>query len=332
MTPVRWGILSTALIARQKIIPAIAKSGMLELCAIASRSLDSARAAATEFGIPKAYGSYEALLADPTIEAIYNPLPNDLHVPMTLAALKAGKHVLCEKPMAMKAADLGMLRPYAALLHIREAFMVRHHPQWAETRALVREGAIGELRYMQVPFSYFNDDPNNIRNRTEAGGGAAYDIGCYAITAGRWFFECSPERVIALVDRDPAFHTDRTTSALLDFGHGRQLAFSVCTLAARYQRVQLVGTKGRIEIEVPFNAPENAPTSYHLHGMGMPGAEPPRTFTVPVADQYQLQMEAFSRAVRFETPDASGLDDALANMRVIEALFASEKSGRFERP
>ena len=210
--------------------------------------------------------------------------------------------------------------------------MVRHHPQWAETRALVREGAIGELRYMQVPFSYFNADPNNIRNRPQAGGGAAYDIGCYAIAAGRWFFECNPDRVIALVDRDPAFHTDRTTSALLDFGHGRQLAFSVSTQSARYQRVQLVGTKGRIEIDVPFNAPESAPTSYQMHGMGGPGSEPPRTFTMPVADQYQLQMESFSRAVRSEAPDAAGLDDALANMRAIEALFVSEKSGRFERP
>lgn len=332
MTPVRWGILSTALIARQKIIPAMRKSGLLELSAIASRNEESAQALATELGIPKAYGSYEAMLADPGIEAVYNPLPNDLHVPMTLAALKAGKHVLCEKPMAMKAADLGILRPYASLLHIREAFMVRHHPQWAETRALVRDGEIGELRYMQVPFSYFNADPNNVRNRLDAGGGAAYDIGCYAITAGRWYFECNPERVIALVDRDPAFHTDRTTSALLDFGHGRQLAFSVSTQAARFQRLQLVGTKGRLEIDVPFNAPEGAPTSYHVHGPGGVGAPPPRTVTLPVADQYQLQMESFSRAVRSETPDASGLDDALANMRVIEALFASEKSGRFERP
>ncbi len=332
MTPVRWGILSTALIARQKIVPAMRKSGLCELAAIASRSLASAQAAATELGIPKAYGSYEALLADPAIEAIYNPLPNDLHVPMTLAALEAGKHVLCEKPMAIKAADLVVLRPYAGLLHIREAFMVRHHPQWAETRALVREGSIGELRFMQVPFSYFNDDPHNIRNRPDAGGGAAYDIGCYAIAAGRWFFECNPERVIALVDRDPVFQTDRTTSALLDFGHGRQLAFSVSTQAARYQRVQLVGTKGRIEIEVPFNAPETTPTSYHVHGMGGVGAPPPRSVTVPAADQYQLQMESFSHAVRSEAPDAAGLDDALANMRVIEALFASEKSGRFERP
>lgn len=332
MTPVRWGILSTALIATQKIIPAMRKSAALEVTGIASRHLAAAQAVADELGIPKAYGSYEAMLADPAIEAVYNPLPNHLHVPMTLAAVKAGKHVLCEKPMSIKAADLGVLRPYASLLHIREAFMVRFHPQWAETRERVREGAIGELRYMQIPFSYFNDDPHNIRNRVEAGGGAAYDIGCYAVAAGRWFFESNAERVIALMDRDPAFKTDRTTSALLDFGRGRQLAFSVSTQAARYQRIQLVGTEGRIEIEIPFNAPENEPTRYHLHGMGGPGAAAPRTVTLPVADHYQLQMEAFSRAVRSEPPDASGLDDALANMRVIEALFASEKSGRFERP
>jgi predicted dehydrogenase len=332
MTPVRWGILSTALIGTQKIIPAMRKSGQIEVAAIASRDLNAAQTVADRFGIPKAYGSYEAMLADPSIEAVYNPLPNHLHVPMTLAAVKAGKHVLCEKPMSIKAAELGVLRPYASLLHIREAFMVRFHPQWAETRALVRGGAIGELRFMQVPFSYFNDDPHNIRNRADAGGGAAYDIGCYAITAGRWFFEAKPERVIALVDRDPQFKTDRTTSALLDFGGGRQLAFSVSTQAARYQRIQLVGTRGRIEIDVPFNAPEAEPCCYHVHGMGGAGAPPPRTVTLPAADQYQLQMEAFSNAVRTETPGAAGLDDALANMRAIEALFASEKSGRFERP
>ena len=237
MTPVRWGILSTAQIATQKVIPAMRKSSLLEVAGIASRNLAAAQVVADEHDIPKAYGSYEAMLADPAIEAVYNPLPNHLHIPMTLAAVKAGKHVLCEKPMSIKAAELGILRPYASLLHIREAFMVRIHPQWIETRELVRQGSIGELRFIQVPFSYFNDDPHNIRNRVEAGGGATYDIGCYAVTAGRWFFEANPERVIALMDRDPSFKTDRTTSALLDFGRGRQLVFSVSTQAARYQRI-----------------------------------------------------------------------------------------------
>ena len=332
MTPVRWGILSTALIGTQKVIPAMRKSTTLEVTGIASRKLAAAQSVADDLDIPKAYGSYEAMLADPLIEAVYNPLPNHLHVPMTLAALQAGKHVLCEKPMAVKAAELGLLRPYASLLHIREAFMVRHHPQWAETRELVRKGAIGELRFMQIPFSYFNDDPNNIRNRADTGGGAVYDIGCYAVAAGRWFFEAEPERVIALMDRDPAFGTDRTTSALLDFGHGRQLALSVCTQAARYQRIQLVGTRGRIEIELPFNPTEADACRYHVHGIGGAGAAAPQTATLPPVDQYQLQMESFSHAVRHDPPSAAGLDDALANMRVLEALFASEKSGRFERP
>ena len=216
MKPVRWGILSTALIATEKVIPAMRGCSTLEVAAIASRSQPAADAAATSLGIPTAYGSYEALLADPTIEAIYNPLPNHLHVPLTLAAVRARKHVLCEKPMALRAPELDVLRPYASTVHIREAFMVRHHPQWAEVRELVRQGAIGELRYLHIPFSYFNDDPRNIRNRADIGGGALLDIGCYAVAAGRWFHEAEPERVVATIDRDPALGTDRLASGLLD--------------------------------------------------------------------------------------------------------------------
>ena len=331
MEPVRWGILSTALIGTAKVIPAMLKSRQLTVAAIASRGLPRAQAAAATLGIPKAYGSYEALLADPSIEAIYNPLPNHLHVELTLAAARAGKHVLCEKPFAIKAADLDVLRPYTAKVHIREAFMVRFHPQWLAVREHIRQGAIGELRYMHVPFSYFNDDPANIRNMADIGGGALYDIGCYAITAGRWFFEGEPERVMAAVDRDPAFKTDRTTSGVLDFGGGRHLAFSVSTQAARYQRVQLVGTLGRIEIEIPFNAPQDQGTRYWIDDASALDGAGMRMVTLPVADQYQLQAEAFSNAVRSHKPDASGLDEAAAGMRVIGALFASEASGRFEK-
>jgi predicted dehydrogenase len=332
MAPVRWGILSTALIGTQRVIPGMKKSDRLVVAAIASRDPARAQAAAASLGIPTAHGSYEALLADPSIEVVYNPLPNHLHVPMTLAALQAGKHVLCEKPMAMHAAELEVLRPYAARLHVREAFMVRHHPQWIAARDEVRGGAIGELRYIQVPFSYFNADPANIRNRADIGGGALYDIGCYAIVAGRWFFEADPQRVVAAADRDPRFFTDRATSGLLDFGGGRQLAFTVATQAARYQRVQLVGTEGRIEIEIPFNAPPDQPCRYWIAGPAAPDASGTREVVLPVADQYQLQAESFSRAVREEPPDARGLDDAAMNMRIIDALFASERSGRFEKP
>ena len=332
MEPVRWGILSTALIGTAKVIPAMFKSKQLTVVGIASRGLPKAQEAAAKLGIPKAYGSYEEMLADPAIEAIYNPLPNHLHVELTLAAAQAGKHVLCEKPFALKAADLEVLRPYASKVHIGEAFMVRFHPQWAAAREELRRGAIGELCAMHVPFSYFNDDPGNIRNRADIGGGALYDIGCYAITAGRWFFEGEPERVVAAVDRDPAFKTDRTTSGLLDFGGGRHLVFSVSTQSARYQRIQLIGTQGRIEIEIPFNAPQDQGTRYWVDDASALDGGGIRTVSLPVADQYQLLTEAFSSAVRTQTPNAAGLDEAAGGMRVIDALFASEKSGRFERP
>ena len=331
MEPVRWGILSTALIGTAKVIPAMLKSSQLTVAGIASRGLPGAQEAAAKLGIPKAYGSYEEMLADPAIEAVYNPLPNHLHVEWTLAAARAGKHVLCEKPFALKAAELEVLRPHAAKVHIREAFMVRFHPQWAAVRDELRRGTIGELRYLHVPFSYFNADPGNIRNMADIGGGALYDIGCYAITAGRWFFEGEPQRVIAAVDRDPAFKTDRTTSGLLDFGMGRHLAFSVSTQAARYQRVQLIGTQGRIEIEIPFNAPQDQGTRYWVDDASAPDGAGIRTVNLPVADQYQLQAEAFSRAVRSEKPDARALDEAIGGTRVIGALFASETSGRFEK-
>ncbi|TMH13015.1 MAG: Gfo/Idh/MocA family oxidoreductase [Betaproteobacteria bacterium] len=332
MTPVRWGILSTAKIGTQRAIPGMLKSSLLQVAALASRSLPAAQEAAAALGIPRAYGSYDALLADPAIEAIYNPLPNHLHVPLTLAAAQAGKHVLCEKPMAMTASELEVLRPYASKVHLREAFMVRFHPQWIAAREHVRRGEIGELRFIQVPFAYFNADPANIRNMADIGGGALYDIGCYAIVAGRWFFEAEPDRVAATMARDPVFRTDIATSGLLEFAGGRQLAFSVSTQAARYQRIELVGTQGRIEIEIPFNAPQDLTTRYSIDDASALDGSGIRTITLPVADQYQLQAEAFSRAVRDEAPDARGLDDAVANMRVIDALFASAKSGRFERP
>lgn len=323
--PVRWGVLSTARIATEKVIPGMRKSPLVDVAAIASRDPGSAEAAAARLGIPVAHGSYEALLADPRIEAVYNPLPNHLHVPMTLAAARAGKHVLCEKPMALTAAELDALRPYAARVHLREAFMVRHHPQWAEARERVRSGAIGEPRYLHVAFSYYNDDPANIRNQPGIGGGALYDIGCYAVVAGRWFYGGEPGRAAMIADHDPAFGTDRTTSGLLDFGAGRQLAFTVSTQALRHQRLQIVGTRGRIELEIPFNAPQDGPVRWWIDtGAG------PQPQTVEEADQYRLQAEAFSRAVRDDAPNFAGLDEAAATLRVVEALLASEKSGRVE--
>jgi predicted dehydrogenase len=331
MKKVQWGVLSTARIGTAKVIPGLQKSDGCEVRAIASRSDATARAAANELGIPLAYGSYEALLEDPSIEVVYNPLPNHLHVPLTLAAARAGKHVLCEKPIAITADEAAQLREVAGRVHIMEAFMVRFHLQWLRARELVRSGALGELRSIQVAFSYFNDDPGNIRNMADLGGGALYDIGCYPIVAGRFFFEGEPERVIALVDRDPRFGTDRTTSALADFGQGRRLDFTVSTQSVSYQRLQLVGTKKRLEIRIPFNAPLGEATQIFLDDGAQLADASAVAETLPACDQYTLQGDAFAKVVRGEMPLPYGVDDAVQNMRIIEAMFRSEKSERWER-
>lgn len=330
MKRVAWGVLSTARIGTDHVVPAMLASPLVELRAIASRSLETAQAAAGALGIPQAFGSYEELIADPHVEAIYNPLPNHLHVPLTLQAAAAGKHVLCEKPIALDAAEATALREASARVLIEEAFMVRHHPQWQRTRELVRSGRIGELRAVQVFFSYFNDDPANIRNQPATGGGALYDIGCYAILAGRYLFEAEPRRCIALVDRDPRLGTDRTTSALLDFGAGRQLAFTVSTQTCRYQRVQAVGTRGRLEVQIPFNAPQGGAMRIAIDDGGAVDGSDITTETLPPADQYLLQVEAFSRRVRGVPAPGWGVEDAIAQMNVIDALWRSERSARWE--
>ena len=331
MKKVIWGVLSTANIGLEKVIPAMQKSAWCEMRALASRSLPRAQAAAAPLGMPQVFGSYEEMLADPEIEAIYNPLPNDLHVPLTLAAARAGKHVLCEKPFALNARQASELREVASQVHIMEAFMVRFHPQWLQARTQVKNGALGDLRAIQVFFSYFNNDPHNIRNQTATGGGALYDIGCYAVVAGRFFFGAEPQRVVALVDRDPVFGTDRTISALLDFGDGRRLEFTASTQTVPYQRIQLIGTERRLEIEIPFNAPLGGATKVYLDDGSSLGDASSHASTVEACDMYTLQGEAFSRAVRGEIALPYGVEDAILNMQVIDALFASSASERWER-
>jgi predicted dehydrogenase len=325
-----WGVLSTAKIGRERVLLGMKKSAMIEIRAIASRDAARGRQTAELLGIPKSYDSYDALLADPEIEAIYNPLPNHLHVPLTLKAAAAGKHVLCEKPIAMTADEALALREAASQVLIAEAFMVRFHPQWLRARELVRSGRIGTLRAVQMIFGYNNLDPANVRNRSETGGGGLYDIGCYAIVAGRYFLDSEPTRGIALVDRDPVFGTDRLTSALLDFGDGRRLDFTVSTQIAPQQRLTLCGTKGRIELPIPVNAPQGAKTRLLIDDCSALDGSGIVTETLPESDQYQLQGEAFSRAVRGEAPLQFGVEDAIANMRAIDALFRSERSGRWE--
>jgi predicted dehydrogenase len=322
MRKIRWGILSTADIGIKQVIPAMQQGEFCEIAAIASRSLDKAQAAATQLGTPKAYGSYEELLADPEIEAIYNPLPNHLHVPWSLKALEAGKHVLCEKPLAPTAAEVQTLVEAARRyphLKIMEAFMYRHHPQWQRARQLVQEGKIGTLRTIQSFFSYYLDDPENIRNIADFGGGAMLDIGCYTISVARFLFEAEPQRVLGLVEYDPSLHVDRLASAILDFGSGTS-TFTCATQLADYQRVNIFGTHGRIEIPIPFNPPHNQPCSISYQR-----GNQVEKIVIDACDHYTIQGDLFSQAILNNAEVPTQLADALANMQIIEAVFRSAR-------
>lgn len=324
---VRWGILSTANIGMEKVTPAIMKSAHSEVVAIASRDLGKARAAADKLGIAKAYGSYEELFADPEIDAIYNPLPNHLHVPMTLAAARAGKHVLCEKPIALNAAEAEALRQCPPDRLVLEAFMVRFHPQWQRAREIMRSGELGEVRAINAVFTYFNADPANVRNQADIGGGGIMDIGCYPITAARFLFEAEPRRVVSLVERDPNFGTDRLASVIADFGQGRQLNFICSTQTVGHQRVQVLGSKAKLEIIIPFNAPPDERTAITIDTGAPFDGSLARREILPAVDQYTEQAEAFALAVLGEKPLPWGIEDAIASMKVIDAVFASEKTG-----
>lgn len=331
MRKVRWGILSTANIGMAKVTPGIMKSAHSEVVAIASRDLGKARAAADTLGIPKAYGSYEELFADPDIDAIYNPLPNHLHVPMTVAAAKAGKHVLCEKPIALNAADAEALRQCPPDRIVLEAFMVRFHPQWLRAREIVRSGELGEVRAINAVFTYFNADPANVRNQADIGGGGILDIGCYPVTAARFLFEAEPQRVVSLVERDPQFGTDRLASVLADFGHGRQLNFICSTQTAGHQRVQVLGSQGKLEVIIPFNAPPDERTAITVDTGAPFDGSLARREILPACDQYTEQAEAFALAVLGKQPLPWGIDDAIASMKVLDAIFESERTGGWAR-
>ena len=330
---VRWGVLSTANIGLKKVIPAMQKGALIEVTAIASRDLNRAQEAAAHLGIPKAYGSYEELLADPQIEAIYNPLPNQLHVPWSIKAAEAGKHVLCEKPISITVKDAQALLAAQKRTGVKmgEAFMVRTHPQWLRVRELIHSGRIGELRAIQGFFSYFNRDPKNIRNLPECGGGALLDIGCYPVNTSRFIFGAEPTRVLGLVERDPEMQTDRLTSAILEFPSGR-CTFTCSTQLVPYQRMNFFGTRGRIEIEVPFNAPNDRPTRIFVDDGGDLSGATISTETFPVCDQYTIQGDAFSRAIREGTDIPATIENAIKNMSVMEAIFRSAESGRWEAP
>lgn len=322
MRKIQWGVLSTAKIGVNKVIPALQASQFGTVASIASREPAAAQAAAQRLGIPRVHDSYEALLADPAIDAIYNPLPNHLHVPWSIRALEAGKHVLCEKPIGL---DTGEARTLLAAaqrfprLKIMEAFMYRHHPQWQGAKRLIAQGGIGTLRTVQAFFSYSNLDPKNIRNDAAMGGGGMMDIGCYCISLARFLFEAEPVRVHGIAEIDPAFGVDRLASGLLEFPTGTA-TFTCATQLAAYQRVNIFGTEGRIEIEIPFNAPPDRPTRIFYERAGTTN---PLTF--PACNQYSIQGDLFARAILDDTPVPTPLEDALANLRVIEDLLAQAR-------
>jgi predicted dehydrogenase len=328
---VRWGILGTAAVAVKKVVPAMQQGDWSEVSAIASRDIAKASQAARRLGIPKAYGSYEELLADAEIEAVYNPLPNHLHVPWTTNAAAAGKHVLCEKPIALEVEEARQLLAVRDRtgVKIQEAFMVRTHPQWLATLALIKSGRIGTLRVINGFFSYFNRDPQNIRNKLEIGGGALLDIGCYPISMSRFIFGAEPRRVLGLIERDPETGIDRLTSALLDFPAG-QASFTCGTQLAPYQRMQICGTLGRIEVEIPFNAPVDKPTRIFIHNGSDLAGNNPEVKEFAICDQYTIQGDLFSRAIRENSEQAIPLEDAVRNMATIDALFRSASAGKWE--
>jgi predicted dehydrogenase len=324
MKKIRWGILSTAKIGTVKVIPAMQKGEHCEILAIASRNLDKASQISKQRGIPGAYGSYEELLSDKEIEAIYNPMPNHLHVPWSIRALESGKHVLCEKPIALTSHEaehlLNTSKNYPQL-KVMEAFMYRYHPQWQRTKQMVEEEKIGELKTIQSFFSYFNVDPENVRNMADIGGGGLMDIGCYCISLSRFIFNQEPQRVSGIIEYDPVFNTDSMASGLLDFGTGTS-TFTCSTQLTPYQRVIIYGTEGRIEIEIPFNAPPDRPTRiWHERGGEI------EEISFDICDQYTIQGDLFSQAILKDTDVPAPLEDAVANMKVIEAIVESSKSG-----
>ena len=330
---VQWGVLGAANIALKKVIPAMQQGESSQVTAIASRDIGKARQAADQLDVRKAYGTYEELLADPEIEVVYNPLPNHLHVPWTIKAAEAGKHVLCEKPLALNAGEARTLLEVRSRtgVKIQEAFMIRTHPQWIGVLELIKQGRIGTVRSVSGAFSYNNRDRKNIRNIADFGGGALMDIGCYLVYTSRLIFAQEPYRVCGVVVEDPEMRTDAVTSGILDFPAGQSI-FTCSTQLVPYQRVQILGTAGRVEVEIPFNAPPDEACRIFLDsGIDVAGREA-EVVEFPICDQYTIQGDLFSKSVREGTALPVSLEGSVQNMAVIDAVFRSAKSGQWEKP
>ena len=329
MKKLNWGILSTAKIGIEKVIPAMQQGKLSEIVAIASRTYESAREAAKNLKIPKAFGSYQDLLDDTSIDAVYIPLPNHMHVPWTIKALAANKHVLCEKPIALTATEAKeLLKETEKFPHLKvmEAFMYRHHPQWIQALELINGGGIGMVKTVHSFFSYYNDDPENIRNMVDMGGGGLMDIGCYCISLARLIFDEEPQRVFGKIEYDPGFETDRICSGILDFVQGTS-TFTCSTQLVPYQRVNVFGTKGRIEIEIPFNAPPDKPCK-----MLFQNNEIIEEIEIKICDQYTIQGDLFSLSVLKNEKVPTPIEDAVENMKVLEAVIQSAEKEEWCTP
>ncbi len=329
MKKLNWGILSTAKIGIEKVIPAMQHGKLCKIVAIASRTHESAREAAKNLKIPKAFGSYKDLLDDTSIDAVYIPLPNHMHVPWTIKALAANKHVLCEKPIALTATEAKeLLKETEKFPHLKvmEAFMYRHHPQWIQALELINGGGIGMVKTVHSFFSYYNDDPENIRNMVDIGGGGLMDIGCYCISLARLIFDEEPQRVFGKIEYDPGFETDRICSGILDFVQGTS-TFTCSTQLVPYQRVNVFGTKGRIEIEIPFNAPPDKPCK-----MLFQNNEIIEEIEIKICDQYTIQGDLFSLSVLKNEKVPTPIEDAVENMKVLEAVIQSAEKEEWCTP
>ncbi|MFT6868715.1 MAG: putative dehydrogenase [Cyclobacteriaceae bacterium] len=331
MKKLKWGILSTAKIGIDKVIPGMLKSEMFEVAGIASRNLEQAKNAASQLGIARAYGSYDELLGDPEIDIIYNPLPNHLHVEWTAKAIEAGKHVLCEKPLFINPADSATLINLRDKHNIKvgEAFMVKSHPQWTRAKEICDSGDLGEVILYNASFTYYNTDPDNIRNIAAFGGGALWDIGCYPVMTSMYLFAENPSRVFCEIKRDPQFGTDVFSSAILEFPSGKRAIFTVSTQLAPYQRVHILGTKKELEIQIPFNSPTDRPSVIKINFADILQENLIKE-NIPTCDQYQLQAEAFTEAVLNNTEVPVSLEDALDHSRIITALFESASVGQWK--
>jgi predicted dehydrogenase len=336
MNPVRWGILGTAAIATSRFIPAMKSATAATLLAIASRSADKAKAVADEFGIPRYFGSYEALIDDPEIEALYVPLPNHLHVEWSARALSAGKHVLCEKPLCLTAREVVTLQAARdrSGRHIEEAFSYRNHPQWTKIGEVLAGGAIGAPRAVQCTLAKQFLDPNDIRNNPDQGGGALYDLGSYAISACSVVFRRAPTRVIAAINRDPVWKIDRLSTALLDYGDCHA-SFTVGTQTGpsawgAHQQFSVLASNGWLRCDFPYA--HGRPTACHLYvgDHTSVGCLESATYSFEPVNQYTLQVDRFSRYLRGEPVPSWPVEDSLLTLSIIEALFESARSGQWQ--